>query len=211
MSDSNVNQNIDIKKRNRARWMLIGVAVLFTLPIVGPFFWTPKSFVNHGELIQPQARPLTVLKLSDADGKPAGIEAFQGKWTMMILDAAACDTNCQTNLYNIRQVRLTQGRRMKRVQLAWILLSGTPADIDAAIRQDYSQVAIYNIPVDEHQVINDLFSVESGKPEEGLQRVYFIDPFGNLVMSFAPDQNPKDIQKDLGRLLKVSKAGEDQN
>ena len=211
MSESANNENIDISKRNRSRWMLIGVAVLFILPIVGPFFWTPKSFVNHGELIQPEARPLTALKLTDMSGQAAGIEAFQGKWTMVILDNASCDATCRTNLYNIRQVRLTQGRRMKRVQLAWILLSGTPADVDADIQQDYSQVALYNIPVDEHQVINDLFSVESTGPEDGLQRVYFIDPFGNLVMSFAPDQNPKDIQKDLGRLLRVSKAGEDQN
>lgn len=211
MNESNSDTNIDTGKRNRARWMLVGVAVLFALPIVVPYFWTPKSFVNHGELIQPQVRPLSELKLADENGNLTGIDAFQGKWTMIILDAAECDTVCQTNLYNIRQVRLTQGRRMQRVQLAWILLSGTAAEVDAEIRRDYSQVEIYTIPVDEHQVINDLFSVESGKPDDGLQRVYFIDPFGNLVMSFAPDQNPKEIQKDLGRLLRVSKAGEDHN
>lgn len=211
MSESVNNEKINIKQRNRSRWMLIGVAVLFIIPILGPFFWTPKSFVNHGDLIQPEARPLTALKLNDTSGEAVGIEAFQGKWTMIILDDASCDANCQANLYNIRQVRLTQGRRMDRVQLAWVLLSGTPADIDADIQQDYSQVDIYSIPVDKHQVINELFSVESGKPEDGIQHVYFIDPFGNLVMSFDPEQNPKDIQKDLGRLLRVSKAGENQD
>ena len=205
------NENIDTRQRNRSRWMLIGVAVLFVLPIVGPFFWTPKSFVNNGDLITPEARPLTELKLIDAQAQSVGIEALEGKWTMMILDEASCDTICQTNLYNIRQVRLTQGRRMKRVQLAWVLLSGTKDDIKAQIREDYSQVEIYNIPSGESQVVNDLFETEFGKPDDGLQRVYFIDPFGNLMMSFDPQQNPKDIQKDLGRLLRVSKAGEDQN
>ena len=211
MSESVNSENINIRQRNRSRWMLIGVAVLFTIPIVGPFFWTPKSFVNHGDLIQPQARPLTALKLSDTSDQSVGVEVFEGKWTMIILDDASCDTICQTNLYNIRQVRLTQGRRMKRVQLAWVLLSGTKADVAAQIQQDYSGVSIYNIPVDQHQVINDLFRVESKEPVDGIQRVYFIDPFGNLVMSFDPDQNPKDIQKDLGRLLRVSKAGENQD
>ena len=211
MTDSVDNEIIDIKKRNRSRWMLIGVAVLFILPIVGPFFWTPKSFVNNGDLIQPQARPLTTLKLSNDMGEPVGIEAFEGKWTMIILDDASCDTQCQTNLYNIRQIRLTQGRRMKRVRLAWVLLSGTKDEIDAQILEDYSQVEIYNIPSDERRMFNDLFISDFGKPDDGIQRVYFIDPFGNLMMSFDPAQNPKDIQKDLGRLLRVSKAGEDQS
>ncbi len=211
MSEPEENQKVNTRQRNRSRWMLIAVAVLFVLPIIGPFFWTPRSFVNHGELVQPQARPLTPLKLSDDNDETVGIEAFQGKWTLLILDHASCNSVCQSNLYNIRQVRLTQGRRMKRVQLAWILLSGTRDDIDAEIREDYSQVKIYNIPVDKHQVINDMFRVESGTPDDGIQRVYFIDPFGNLVMSFDPQQNPKEIQKDLGRLLRVSKAGEDQN
>ena len=205
------SENIDIRQRNRSRWILIGVAVLFIIPIVGPFFWTPKSFVNNGDLIQPQARPLAELKLTDTMTESVGIEAFQGKWTMMILDDASCDTICQTNLYNIRQIRLTQGRRMKRVQLGWVLLSGTKDDINAQIQEDYSQVEIYNIPSDERQVVNDLFATQYGKPDDGIQRVYFIDPFGNLMMSFDSQQNPKDIQKDLGRLLRVSKAGEDQN
>lgn len=211
MSESLKNQTINIRQRNRSRWMLIALAVMFTIPIAGPFFWTPKSFVNHGQLVEPQARPLTALKLTDASGESVGIETFQGKWTMIILDHAGCDMRCQVNLYNIRQVRLTQGRRMDRVQLAWILLSGSPAEVDAKIREEYSQVKLYNIPVDEHQVINELFSVESGNPEDDIQHVYFIDPFGNLVMSFAADQNPKDIQEDLGRLLRVSRAGEDQD
>ena len=211
MSEPTRSEPINTKQRNRSRWMLIGVAILFTLPVVGPYFWTPKSFVNHGDLIEPEARPLNTINLIDDEGKPATLEAFQGKWTMLILDDASCDTVCQTNLYNIRQIRLTQGRRMKRVQLAWVLLSGTKQDIDAQIQEDYSQVEIYNIPIDERQRVNELFASEFGQPDDGIQRVYFIDPFGNLVMSFNPQQNPKDIQKDLGRLLRVSKAGEDQS
>ncbi len=199
------------KKRNRARFALIALVILFSLPIIGPFFYTPKSFVNRGELIQPQARPLEALQLINADGEQVDIEAFQGKWTMLVLDHAACDKGCQTNLYNIRQVRFSQGRRMVRVQLAWILLSGDQADIDSKLLADYPQVQRYNIPIGQNQTVNDLFVTEFGKPSDNIQRVYFVDPFGNLVMSFAADQNPKDMQKDLGRLLRVSKAGEKQS
>ncbi len=198
-------------KRNRARFALIAIAVIFVIPIVGPFFYTPKSFVNRGELVQPQARPLESLNLVNEQGEKVGIEAFQGKWTMLMLDHSSCDPACQTNLYNIRQVRFTQGRRMERVQLAWILLSGEQAEIDSKLLTDYPQVQRYNIPPDQVDMINDLFTTKFGKPSDDIKRVYFVDPFGNLVMSFAADQNPKDMQKDLGRLLRVSKAGEKQS
>ena len=172
------------KKRNRARLALIALAVLFSIPVIGPFFYTPKSFVNRGELIQPHARPLETLNLISTESEKVGIEAFQGKWTMLIFDHAACDAACQTNLYNIRQVRFTQGRRMKRVQLAWILLSGEQSEIDAKLLTDYPQVQRYNIPSGQLEMINDLFVTEFGKPSDDIQRVYFVDPFGNLVMSF---------------------------
>ena len=201
---------IDIKQRNKSRFMLIAIAVLFLIPIIGPFFWTPKSFVNHGDLIEPQARPLDSIKLLNHENDPAGVKNFQGKWTMMIVDHASCDERCQTNLYNIRQVRLTQGRRMKRVQLAWIVLSGDNEDINAQIQQDYPMIERYNIPQDQYDAVNELFKTQFGLPKDNTQRVYFVDPFGNLVMSFAAEQNPKEIQKDLGRLLRVSKAGENQ-
>ena len=211
MTEQTTKTVINPHQRNRARFMLIAIAVLFLIPIIGPFFWTPKSFINRGDLIQPHARPLEQLQLIDSQGQQVDISAFQGKWTMAIADAASCDTTCQTNLYNIRQVRFTQGRRMVRVQLAWILLSGEQTDIDPQLLADYPQVQRYNIPTNRFQLTNDLFETDFGKPEDNIQRVYFIDPFGNLVMSFDPKQNPKDIQKDLGRLLRVSKAGEDQS
>ena len=211
MNEQMQNPVLDTKQRNKSRLMFILIAIIFLIPIIGPFFWTPKSFVNRGELIQPQARSMETIKLLNENAENVDIAAFQGKWTMLIVDHASCNEVCQNNLYNIRQVRFTQGRRMKRVQLAWILLSGEKTDIDQQFFSDYPQVQRYNIPSDQFQTFNDLFQTNHGSPADDIQRVYFIDPFGNLVMSFSPEQNPKDMQKDLGRLLRVSKAGENQS
>ena len=38
-------------------------------------------------------------------------------------------------------------------------------------------------------------------------RVYLIDPLGNLMMSYAPDANPKGMLEDLKRLLRLSHVG----
>jgi len=38
-------------------------------------------------------------------------------------------------------------------------------------------------------------------------RVYVIDPLGNLMMSYAPDAKPKGMLEDLKRLLGLSHVG----
>jgi len=37
--------------------------------------------------------------------------------------------------------------------------------------------------------------------------IYLIDPNGNLMMRYTPDQLPKPLFKDLKHLLKVSRIG----
>jgi hypothetical protein len=46
-----------------------------------------------------------------------------------------------------------------------------------------------------------------GIPPPAADRVYLIDPLGNLMMSFAPDANPKGMLTDLKRLLGLSHVG----
>ena len=38
-------------------------------------------------------------------------------------------------------------------------------------------------------------------------RVYLVDPLGNLMLSYAPDANPKGMLDDLKRLLRLSHVG----
>jgi hypothetical protein len=45
---------------------------------------------------------------------------------------------------------------------------------------------------------------EPGAPPE---RIYLVDPLGNLMMRFPRDPDPKLMMKDLSRLLKASQIG----
>ena len=38
-------------------------------------------------------------------------------------------------------------------------------------------------------------------------RIYIIDPLGNLMMSYAPDARPKGMLEDMKRLLRLSSIG----
>jgi len=39
------------------------------------------------------------------------------------------------------------------------------------------------------------------------QRIYVIDPHGNVMMSYAPDAKPKGMLEDMKRLLRLSHIG----
>ena len=39
------------------------------------------------------------------------------------------------------------------------------------------------------------------------ERIYIIDPLGNLMMSYSPGVNPRDIHNDLKKLLRGSRIG----
>ena len=51
------------------------------------------------------------------------------------------------------------------------------------------------------------FALSSGTPPADLNRVYVIDPLGNLMMSYPADADANRMRKDLARLLRVSQVG----
>jgi hypothetical protein len=59
----------------------------------------------------------------------------------------------------------------------------------------------------EAQVLLGLLPSFDGVAPLAAQRVYLIDPLGNLMMSFAPGSKPKGMLTDLKRLLGLSHVG----
>jgi diguanylate cyclase (GGDEF)-like protein len=50
---------------------------------------------------------------------------LKGRWVFLMVDSGRCDDYCQRKLYAMRQVRLTQGKDMERIERAWLLDDGT--------------------------------------------------------------------------------------
>lgn len=197
------SQSSRAAKKGNPRLVLIALIVVFSAPVVMSYLWKPTGFVNYGDLIEP-ARPLQAVALESLDGESIALDGLNDKWTLLYFGPAVCSEACQNNLYNMRQVRLAQGKNAHRVQYAWIVTDA--AAPEGALLAEHPGAMVLT---GERLVVDNLldqFDTKFG-PARGLERIYLVDPIGNLMMSFAPDLDPSLMLKDLKRLLKVSQLG----
>jgi len=190
----------DAAPRARSRgilWLIVAVAAA---PVVASYlvyyFWPPGRTANYGELIEP--RPLPDPPLTLADGTPFRLSRLKGKWVLVSVDSGHCDAECERKLVYIRQLRLTQGKDMERIERAWLVSDdAAPAGATVELSQGTWIVRaagtglIGNFPA----------------PRAAADHIYIIDPLGNLMMRFPPDPDTRRMIKDLSRLLKASQIG----
>jgi len=186
------------QKRNlRSLWLIIA---LCAAPVAASYLlyylWPPARSVNYGELLEP--RPLTDPGLTLADGTPFQLSSLKGKWVLAMVDNAACDSWCEKKLLYIRQLRLTQGKEMDRVERAWIVADEAPLRADAVA----SYQGTWFIRAAGSGLVT-LFPASSAVSDH----IYIIDPLGNLMMRYPRDPDPQRMIKDLKRLLKASGIG----
>jgi hypothetical protein len=177
-------------------WLIVALAAA---PVAASYllyyFWPPSRTVNYGELIMP--RPLPDIPLALSDGSPFRLSQLKGKWVLVSLDSGRCDANCDRKLLYMRQLRLTQGKEMERVERVWLVADDAPLRAEAvvayegtwAVRASASLVGLFPAP---------------GRPSE---HIYVVDPLGNLMMRFPRDPEPRGMIKDLQRLLRASRVG----
>jgi len=167
--------------------------------------WRPEGTTNRGLLVHP-ARPLTF----PADLKVAGAPAndyLQGLWTLLYIGDGDCDEVCNNNLYKMRQVNIAQNENMKRVQRLYLVRGDElPAALGNLLEKEYSKMATALFSDAQAQQMAADFLIEDVSME-GAERVYIIDPLGNLMMYYQADADPGGMLKDLKKLLKYSKIG----
>jgi len=199
----------------RQRRPLIALALLFFAPLglafylyYGPVGWRPAGRVNHGDLINPP-RPVPPLALplvigSHVDtGSTTDPDFLKHKWTLLYWGAGTCSARCRTDLYSTRQVRTALNRDMDRVQRVFIA-EGACCDMEFLRTEHPDLITVRATPA--AAPLLDLLP-GLGSRAGAADRVYLIDPLGNLMMSYAPDANPKGMLEDLRRLLGLSHVG----
>lgn len=183
----------DEKRRRSARLNLIAIAAVALLPFVGSYllywFWQPAEHVNYGELI---TAPLPELHAASV------LPQLQGKWAFVMVDSGACDEWCQRKLYIMRQVRLTQGKNMDRIERVWL--------VDDAVVPAPTLLSEY---AGTHVLEEAVPALLAKLPSAGAvsDHIYLVDPLGNLVLRYRRDADPSRIKKDLSRLLRASRIG----
>ena len=187
--------------RRRGRRVLLVLAAMFLLPVAVAFalyygnLWKPSGSASKGELITP-ARPLNVAGLRDVDGKPAGNDVLQGKWTLIYIGDGACDAACQRALVFGRQSRLALNNEMKRVQRVFLATGNCCASEYFAAEQP--GLVAFDASAPEAQPLLAQF------PADRSDSLYIVDPLGNLMMRHDASQTTKGLLSDLKKLLKLS-------
>jgi hypothetical protein len=192
------------QKQNAGRWKLFLVIAVCASPLILSYLTyyviKPQSRTNYGELLDPRAYPMPALGATTLDGKPSGLDAYKGKWIMLQVNDADCREACKKKLFEMRQLRLTQGKEMDRVERVWAITDDKP--LDTIIMREYDGTRLLRV---KPEAIKSWLPVEAGTT--AADHIYMIDPLGNLMMRFPKDADPNKIKKDLSRLLKASRIG----
>jgi hypothetical protein len=107
----------------------------------------------------------------------------------------------------MRQVRIAQNEHMKRVQTLYMVLGDElPASLREQLEKEHTSLDIAIVPENLSGQIAADFLVD-GVSMDTAERVYYIDPLGNLMMYYPADANAGGMLKDLKKLLKYSKIG----
>lgn len=182
------------------------VALLFLGSLGIAFFmyygldWAPGAEAAHGRLIHP-AQPLESFEGTRLEGGQFGLADLKGRWNMVFVHTGDCGPACQETLYRLRQVRLTFGRDMPRLNRVLLLGASTDARGVREVLEGHPDLDTVRV---DSRFIGGLEGAAGGPVENG---VLLVDPLGNLMMRYSADFELKGLQGDLKRLLKYSHIG----
>lgn len=178
-------------------WLVAAVCIApFVASFAAYYFYQPEGRVNYGELMTGEKLPAASLKLTG--GNAFSFSQLEGKWLFVTVDGAACDAYCEKKLWQIRQVRKTQGKYPERIERVWLVTGGgQPA---AKLRTEYEGTWMVDAA---GSVVLDALPYAGARTDH----IYLVDPLGNLVLRYPRDADPSRIRKDLERLLKLSRIG----
>ncbi|MEQ8288496.1 MAG: hypothetical protein RIB78_02110 [Gammaproteobacteria bacterium] len=198
-----------MKSKQKNTLTLIVIVVAFLGPIAFSYWLTGQQEVldaqgnsNYGDLVTP-LRPVDDLKLLD----PVANREYQlhGKWNLVYV-TDVCEQACMNNLYRMRQIHIAMDKHSLRVQRVLLMTQAQSASLMPELNEYAGQRVIVEPGLDKDLLLRKFEIGNSDSPIEA-QRLYIIDPLGNLMMSYPPDINPRGIMKDLKKLLKFSRIG----
>ena len=184
--------------QRKGRRTLVLIALMFALPIALAMYMYysgsslgPMSGTQNGELVLPP-RMLPDEALTD-DSE----QRLRKIWSLVVLTDESCDAVCAEALVHIRQVRLSLGPKMTRMQTVALPASAT------AISPELLALHPKLIVADPEKTQ----ATRTGIGGYSNGQIFLVDPLGNLMMSYAPGMDMGDIRKDLAHLFKLSGIG----
>lgn len=194
------------KRTALGRWKLFAILAVCAAPMVFSYLTyyviKPSGRTNYGTILDPRLYPVPKLGGSLLGGEAKELDAYRGKWIMLQVDNAACAAACQKKLYDMRQLRLIQGKEMNRIERVWLLAEAQPLPVETELIRKYEGTHILKV---NPAALKAWLPTESAT--QASDHIYLIDPRGNLMMRFPKDADPQKMKKDIAKLLKASAIG----
>ncbi len=171
--------------KSQSQLVLIMLVALLSLGGSYGLFYLAKSgggwgTTNNGEFVSPQT---TVQQLGWQVSGPQAADVAGHWWLWVVADR--CEAACRQTVKDLRALHVLLNKEAGRVR------RGFTGAAWADLQDEFPALA---------QV--QLQTLDS--PKAG---IYIADPLGNLVFYYPIDTNPKLVQEDLKKLLKVSQIG----
>lgn len=192
------------KRQQQGRWRLLAIIAICAAPVIFSYLAyyviKPTGRTNYGAILDPRVYPMPALSGTTLDGKPSGLDAYKGKWVMLYADGADCQDKCKRKLFEMRQLRLMQGKEMDRIERVWLITDDQP--LETILMREYDGMRMLRVKPDA------LKAWLPAEPNTAISdHIYMIDPLGNLMMRFPKDADPNKVKKDIDKLLKASSIG----
>ena len=181
--------------------ILIAIILYNTIPAGGP-----TKTKNAGDLVTP-ARPLTNVMLLSESGKNYQFSDMYKTWVMVYIGDADCDKTCADVLYKMRQSRLAQRGEHLRIKRLYISTAGKAKASLKKVLKDHPGLEVVSGNTKDINAVLAQFKLDDKAPAKSANRLYLVDPFGNLMMSYENGFDAKGLIKDLTLLLKISRIG----
>ncbi len=196
---------IERKHQHAGRWKLFAVIAICAAPVIASYLTyyviKPTGRTNYGDFIESALHSIpSELATTSLDGKPMPLKDLEGKWIMLQVDSGNCAELCRTKLYDMRQLRLTQGRERDRIERVWLITDDAP--LDTVLMREYDGTRMLRTNA---AAAAKWLPAATGATDA--DHLYLIDPLGRLMMRFPKNANPNKIKKDLGRVLAASSIG----
>ena len=181
--------------------ILLAIIMYNTMPASGP-----TKTKNHGDFVTP-ARPLVDVPLQAESGESYKFSDMNKTWVMVYIGSAECDKICSDVLYKMRQSRLAQRGEHLRIKRLYISTSGKAKASLLQVLKEHPGLEVVSGKATEINSVIEQFKLEGKATAKTANRLYLVDPFGNLMMSYEKEFDAKGLIKDVELLLKISRIG----
>lgn len=173
---------------------------LFITGWLGLYVFELRPFSsNYGSLLAPP-KALNWPALETLEGERFE-NGFGRKWTLLLFAGEACTERCRSNLFHMRQLRISLGLDTLRLQN--VLVTASPLDETTRVYlQEFPNLKI--IENNRGAALYDQFAVESETEVGREPRLYLVDPAQNFMKHYPVVIDRDKLLHDIKYLMKSS-------